>query len=221
MIIVHHLENSRSQRVLWLLEALELEYKVKIYQRDKKTNLAPKELLDIHPLGKSPVIEDEGTILAESGAIFEYILQKYDIDFQLHPKISDIKNKDYLFWLHFAEGSLMWPLIIRLLHKKVMEKTPFFITPIAKAIFLGIEKAYLKNTIDTAFAYIEQNLKENTYLIGEKISAVDILMSFPLEASSAGRADMTKYPSIQGYVKRIKENQDYIKAKQAGGKYDY
>ena len=221
MIIVHHLENSRSQRVLWLLEALDVEYKVKRYDRDKKTNLAPKELLEVHPLGKSPVIEDDSIVLAESGAIFEFLLQKYDQDYKLHPQKSDIKNKDYLFWLHFAEGSLMWPLVMRLLHKKVIEKSPFFIAPIAKGIFSGIEKAYLSGTINNAFQFIENTLKKNTFFLGDKISAVDMIMSFPLEASCAGRADMDKYPHIKEFVKTIKLNKDYKKAIELGGSYAY
>jgi len=221
MITVHHLENSRSQRVLWLLEALGVEYKVKRYERDKKTNLAPKELIAVHPLGKSPVIDDEGVVLAESGAIFDYLLQKYDQDFKLHPKKSDIKNKDYLFWLHFAEGSLMWPLVMRLLHKKVIEKSPFFISPIAKAIFTGIEKAYLSHTINNAFQYIESSLEKNTFFLGEKISAVDIIMSFPLVASCAGRANMDKYPHVKEFVKTIKLNEDYKRAIDIGGTYAY
>jgi len=221
MIILHHLENSRSQRVLWLLEALKVEYKVEIYKRDPKTNLAPKSLLKINPMGKSPVIQDEDITLPESGAIFEYLLNKYDRENKLHPKPEDKNYKDYLFWLHFAEGSLMWPLVIRLLHSKVIEKVPFFIRPIAKGIFNGIEGAYLAHTIKNSFDYIEAVLGRNKYFLGESLSAVDILMSFPLEASCSGRASMESYPNIINFVKNIKENTDYKKAIEVGGPYVY
>lgn len=221
MITLHHLENSRSQRVLWLLEALKVEYKVEIYKRDLKTGLAPDSLLKINPLGKSPVIEVDGAVLAESGAIFEYLLNKYDLDFALHPKNDDEIYKDYLFWLHFAEGSLMWPLVIRLLHSKVLEKVPFFIKPIAKGIFKGIEKAYLTHTIKNSFDYIEKKLGNKTFFLGNSLSAVDMMMSFPLEASCAGRANMSAYPNIQKFVKTIKENSDYKRAIEIGGPYAY
>lgn len=221
MITLHHLENSRSQRVLWLLEALKVEYKVKRYERNKETQLAPKSLLAVHPLGKSPVIDDDGFILAESGAIFEYLLHKYDLDFKLHPSAQDPKYKDYLFWLHFAEGSLMCPLVMRLLHDKVNQKVPFVIKPISKLIFKGIEKAYLSHTINHAFQFTEETLNKSIFFLGDKLSAVDMMMSFPLEAACSGRANMNKYPRIIEFVKTIKNDTHYKKAIELGGEYTY
>lgn len=221
MITVHHLEDSRSQRILWLLESLGLEYEVVRYERDKKTSLAPKELLKVHPLGKSPVITDDGMTLAESGAIFEYLLQKYDNKNQLRPSSTSAKFPNYLFWLHFAEGSLMWPLVIRLLHQKVIEKAPFPISSAAKLIFLGIEKAYLSQTIKQALDYAELSLQKNKFFLGDEISAADIMMSFPLQAACSGRSNMENYPKIKNFVAEIKKDPNYIKAIEVGGEFSY
>ena len=154
MITVHHLENSRSQRVLWLLELLELDYQVKRYKRDPKTNLAPKDLLKVSPLGKSPVIEVDGITIYESGAIFEFLLDHYDSEFRLHPKRDSIHHKDHIFWLHFAEGSVMPPLVIKYLFTKTNEKVPFFMKPLTKLIFGAIDKAYLGKTLKGIFDFI-------------------------------------------------------------------
>jgi len=221
MILVHHLEDSRSQRLLWLLEALEVPYQVKRYQRVPSTGLAPEALKKVHPLGKSPVLQDEKTILAESGAIFEYLLYKYDTGFKLHPKPDSEIFPTYLFWLHFAEGSVMGPLITRLLHQKTLEKVPRLIKPVAKLIFTGIEKAYLAKTIGKAMEYTDKALAGRRYLLGDKISAADIIMSFPLEASCAESAKMGRYSNIQKFVKEIQTDGYYISAREKGGPYKY
>jgi glutathione S-transferase len=221
MITLHHLENSRSQRVLWLLESLKVDDQVKNYKRNAKTKLAPKSLLSIHSLGKSPVIEDDGVILAESGAIFQYLLNKYDTGHKLHPEGVDDSYNDYLFWLHFAEGSLAWPLVMRLLHQTVIDKTPFGISTVAKLIFTGIEKAYLTHTINNAFDYIEKTLEKGEFFLGKELSAVDMMMSFPLEAACSGRVKMENYPKILSFVKMIKKNADYQKVIELGGPYAY
>ncbi len=221
MITIHHLENSRSHRVLWLLEVLELDYVIKRYERDPKTGLAPKELLKVSPLGKSPILEIDGEILPESGAIFEYLLSKYDVEYKFHPSQENKSYKDHLFWMHFAEGSLMWPLVMKFMFAKTEEKVPFFIKPVASLIFTGIDKAYLGHTLSHAFDYIESTLSKSPYLLGDQLSAVDILMSFPLEAANAGRYKLGKYSNIQQYIKRLKANKDYKSAIEKGGKYDY
>ncbi len=220
MIKVHHLEDSRSQRVLWLLEKLEIKYRVIRYERDPKTNLAPKELMEIHPLGKSPLIEDDGIIFAETGAIFEYLLDKYDPDFKWHPAKTDPRYRDYIYYLHFAEGSLMPPLVITKILSVVDEKVPFFMKPIAALITGAIRKNYLAHTIGSLFDYLEGKLVHD-YFLGSEISAVDIMMSFPLEASVAGRVDLAKRPRIVSFVKRIKEDNAYKKALEVGGPYSY
>ncbi len=226
MYTIHHLENSRSQRLIWLCEELNLSYEVKRYNRDPKTKRASKEFQQIHPLGKSPVLsfsDDDGndTKLVESGAIFEFLFQKHDTEFLHHPHPSDPLYKEFLFWLHFSEGSLMGPLSMRYMHQVVTNKVPFFIKPFAGLIFSGMEKAYLTDTIDSMFSYVENTLQKNDYLLGGKLSGADIIMSFPLEAAVAGRIDKTKYPAIVQYVKKLKENENYKKAIEVGGPYDY
>ncbi len=221
MITIHHLENSRSQRVLWLLEVLKLDYTIKRYERDSKTGLAPKELLKVSPLGKSPILEVEGEILPESGAIFEYLLSKYDVEYKFHPSQEDKSYKDHLFWMHFAEGSLMWPLVMKFMFAKTKEKVPFFIKPVASLIFTGIDKAYLGHTLANAFDYIETTLSKSSYLLGDELNAVDIMMSFPLEAARSGRFNLDKYPHIDKYVQRLQEHSAYKDAIERGGKYDY
>ncbi|MBC96963.1 MAG: glutathione S-transferase [Halobacteriovoraceae bacterium] len=221
MIKLHHLENSRSQRVIWLLESLGLEYEVKRYERDPKTGLAPKELLEVCSLGKSPILEIEGEVLPESGAIFQYLLSRFDSDHRFHPRPTDKEYKDYLFWMHFAEGSLMWPLVIKLLFAKTEEKVPFFIRPVAKLIFTGINKAYLDHTLTHAMDYVEENLKGRDFFLGSQLSAVDMMMSFPLEAAQAGRFDLASYTEIKKFIKKIKEMESYKKAIEIGGEYAY
>ena len=221
MITVHHLEDSRSQRVLWLLEKLEVEYRVIRYNRDPKTNLAPKELTKIHPLGKSPVIEDEGQVYAETGAIFEYLLDHYDTQYNLHPKKEDEVYRDYIYYLHFTEGSLMPPLVITKILSVVDEKVPFFIKPVAKLITGAIRKNYLSHTLDGIFDFLESKLESSTYFLGDQISAVDMIMSFPLEASLAGRGKLEKRPCIKKFVAAIKEDAGYKKALAEGGPYSY
>jgi len=221
MITIHHLENSRSQRVLWLLEELKLEYTIKRYERDPKTGLAPKELLKVSPLGKSPILEVDGEILPESGAIFEYLLSKYDVEYKLHPSQEDKSYKEHLFWMHFAEGSLMWPLVMKFMFAKTEEKVPFFIKPVASLIFTGIDKAYLGHTLSHAFEYIESTLSKSPYLLGDQLSAVDIMMSFPLEAAKSGRFKLDKYPHTSKYVLKLKEHAAYQEAINKGGEYAY
>ena len=216
MITIHHLENSRSLRVIWLLEVLGVDYKVKRYERDPKTSLAPQELLKVSPLGKSPVLQIDETILPETGAIFEYLLAHYDKEHQFHPQVEDSTYKDYVFWLHFAEGSLMWPLVMKTIFSKVTEKVPFFLKPFAKLIFMAVGKAYLNHTLQKCLEYIEKNLEQKEFFLGSELSAADIIMSFPLEAAVETQIDMDSYPKIQEFVKKIQARKDYQRAVERG-----
>jgi glutathione S-transferase len=212
MITVHHLENSRSFRVVWLLESLGVDFKIKGYKRNPKTSLAPKELLKISPLGKSPVLQIDDVILPETGAIFEYVLAHFDKEHRFHPKVDDSSFKDYVFWLHFAEGSLMWPLVIKLIFSKTTEKVPFFLKPCSKLIFMAIKKAYLDHTLEKALEYTEKDLEQNEWFLGEEISAADFIMSFPLEAAVEGHTNMDSYPKIKAFVARVQARKDYQQA---------
>lgn len=220
MIIVHHLNNSRSQRILWMLEELGLDYEVKHYQRDKETMLAPDELKAVHPLGKSPVISDGDQVIAESGAIIEYLGRKYGKD-HLTPRTNSKAYQSYIYWLHFAEGSLMPPLLMNLVFEKVKTAPmPFFVRPVAKAIAGKVMDSFVSPNIKRHFEFIEQHLSENQWFAGDQISGADIQMSFPLEAS-ASRGLLGNYPKTQAYVARLQKRTAYRKALEKGGDYDY
>ncbi len=219
MITVHHLENSRSQRVLWLLEELELEYEVKQYQRDRKTSLAPPELKAIHPLGKSPVITDEGLTIAESGAIIEYLVECYG-EGRLAPAIGSSAHRRYRYWMHYAEGTLMPFLVMSLIFNRV-EQAPLLVRPIAKAISGQVKKAYLGPNLTANLDFIEAELGRSTWLSGDTLSAADIQMSFPLEAAQVRIGKDKPRPRISAFVERIRARPAYQRALQKGGPYEF
>jgi len=221
MIIVHHLENSRSQRVLWLLEELGLPYQVKRYERDKKTNLAPKDLLKVHPLGKSPVIEDNGAIIAETGAIIEHIVDNYGQGRLVPPRGGDDYRR-YKYWIHAAEGSYMPPLVLALfLNRMETAKMPFFAKPIARKLTQGVRDAYLTHTTKALFDYLDAEIARGEWLAGKEFSAADIIMSFPAEASLQ-RADAAKSAkNLKSYVDRLHARPAYKRALEKGGPYAY
>tara|TARA_Y100000768_G_C23939989_1_gene664619 strand:- start:376 stop:957 length:582 start_codon:yes stop_codon:yes gene_type:complete len=190
--------------VAWLLKELGLEFETKDYKRDPKTMRAPDSLKSVHPLGLAPILEDGQVKLAETGAIFQYLLDKYDVEGKLHPLPGTEKYYDYIYWLHFSEGTLMPPLLIRLLLSKVVEKVPVFIKPFAIAISKGIEAAYVGDQIKRLFTFMNERLGENPYFLGSELSAVDIMMSFPLEASQE-RVNLELYPNIKSFLKAIEK----------------
>ena len=218
MIKVHHLENSRSQRILWLLEELGLDYEIVEYKRDPDTAAAPESLKKIHPLGKSPVITDADLTIAESGAIIEYLLDQYDTEKHLRPTEGKALL-DYRYWLHFAEGSLMPLLVMKLVMMKVPESPmPFFIKPIAKAITNKIQEKFITPRITPQMQFIEKTLGEHTWFAGEKLTAADIQMSFPLQASST-RMDLSDYPNIARFIKQVEAVPAYQQALAKGGAF--
>jgi glutathione S-transferase len=220
MITVHHLNNSRSQRVIWLLEELGVDYEIKRYQRDPETMLAPKSLLKVHPLGKSPVITDGDVTVAESGAIIEYLIERYDIESKLAPPASTPTRLRYTYWLHFAEGSAMSPLLMKLLFNRIeTAPMPFFVKPIAKAIAKKTKDSYINPLIKAHLDYIESELCKSTWFAGGRLTGADIQMSFPLEAAAArGRLD-EGYPKIMAFLKRINARAGYQRALERGGEY--
>lgn len=222
MITVHHLEHSRSQRVLWLLEELGCQYRIKHYKRDAKTNLAPASLKKVHPLGKSPVITDGERTVAESGTIIEYLARTYG-DGQWAPDVDDPRYWAFNYWMHYAEGSLMPPLLIKLVFSKLREPpVPFFIRPISGRIADQVDAAFTNPQIKTHFAYVDEYLGKHPWLAGDDISAADIQMSFPLEAALAagtiGRAD---YPNVAVFVHKLQSRPAYLAALEKGGDYAY
>lgn len=219
-IIVHHLNNSRSQRVLWLLEELGLPYEVKRYQRDAKTMLAPPELRAVHPLGKSPVIVDGDVTLAESGAIVEYLVAKYDRG-ALAPTSGTPERLRYTYWLHYAEGSAMPLLLLKLIFDRV-ETTPmpFFARPIARAIARKAKGGFIEPNLRTHLGFMESELAARPWFAGEAFSAADIQMSFPLEAAAARGGLDVRYPKLSAFLDRIHARPAYRRALERGGKYE-
>ncbi|KAJ3043966.1 hypothetical protein HDV00_003493 [Rhizophlyctis rosea] len=216
-LIVHHLNNSRSQRILWLLEELQVPYTLKKYQR-QPNHKAPPELFAIHPLGKSPVITDGDITVAETGAIIEYIVSKYG-NGRLIPTGEADKRK-CTYWLHFTEGSLMPYLVQKLIANIVPTQTPFFIRPVAKAVMGGVESNLLDPEIKNHLNFIESQLPEGGYFAGPDLSVADVMLSFPLEACEAqGRGELG--PKCKEWLKRIHARDAYKKALEKGGDYAY
>jgi len=221
MIIVHHLNNSRSQRILWLLEELGLAYEIKKYQRDPKTMLAPPDLRAVHPLGKSPVIQDGDTIVAESGAIIDYLVGRYG-NGRLEPKPDTPERLRYTYFLHYAEGSAMPPLLLKLVFDRVESApAPFFVRPIARAIANRVKDSFVLPQIRQHLAFLEGELAERDWFAGDAFSAADIQVSFPLEAASARGGLDGKYPKLSGFLERIHARPAYRRALERGGKYDF
>lgn len=219
MIIVHHLNNSRSQRVLWLLEELGLPYEVKRYQRDRKTMLAPPELRAVHPLGKSPVIEEDGQVLAESGAIIEYLAERYGKG-GLVPKAGTPEHLRYRYWMHFAEGTAQPPLLLKLLFDRVETgPMPFFARPIARAIARRAKAGYIQPNIDRNLDFMEAELGQRAWFAGDEFSAADVQMSFPLEAAAVRGGLDARRPQLMGFLERIHARPAYRRAIEKGGEY--
>ncbi len=221
MLLVHHLNNSRSQRVLWLLEELAVPYDICHHQRDAKTMLAPPALLAVHPLGKSPVLVDGDTTVAETGAIVEYILERFG-NGRMQPAPGTPEAQRHRYWLHFAEGSAMPPLLFKLVFDEVAKAPmPFFVKPIAKAISQKVLAALVWPNLRRQFDFIEAELGKSTWLAGDALSGADIMMSFPLEAAVARAGLDARHPRMLDFVKRVHARPAYQRALQRGGPYDF
>lgn len=219
MIVVHHLENSRSQRILWLLEELAVPYEVRRYARDRKTMLAPPELKAVHPLGKSPVITDAGEVIAETGAIIEHLIERHG-NGRLIPAAGTPARNRYRYWLHYAEGSLMPLLVMKLIFSKTtVAPTPWLIRPIAKAIANGVGQWYLDPNLKLHLGVIEQELAATGWFAGTELTAADVIMSFPLEAAVARGGAASGYPNISAFLARIQSRPAWKAALANGGPY--
>jgi glutathione S-transferase len=220
MIVLHHLENSRSQRVLWLLEELGLPYEVKRYARDPQTMLAPPELRRVHPLGKSPVISDGTITVAESGAIVEYLLDAHGRG-RLRPEPGTAERRQFTYWLHFAEGSAMPPLLMKLVFDQIRRaKVPFFVKPVVKGIADKVGSAFITPNIQAQLKFMNDELATRPWFAGHEFSAADIQMSFPLEAAAARAGLDQRYPKLQDWLERIHARPAYARALAAGGPYE-
>ena len=219
MIIVHHLNNSRSQRVLWLLEELGIEYDIKRYQRDAATMLAPASLRGVHPLGKSPVITDGDLTIAESGAIVEYLVERYGAG-RLIPATGTPERLRYTYWLHYAEGSAMPPLLMKLIFDRVEKgPMPFFIRPVARAIAGKAKSSFVEPNIARHLDFMEAELGKSEWFAGSEFSAADIQISFPLEAAAARGGLDARRPKLMAFLERIHARSAYKRAIERGGEY--
>src|SRR3979409_1271889 len=218
MIIVHHLNNSRSQRVLWLLEELGLEYEIRRYQRDPKTMLAPPSLRAVHPLGKSPVITDGALTLAESGAIIEYLVDRYGAG-RLAPATGTPERLRYTYWLHYAEGSAMPPLLLKLLFTLMPKRAPALLRPLVRKVANQALTTLVNPQLKQHMAYWESELARSEWFAGNAFSAADIQMSFPLEAAAARGGLEQGHPRAMAFLERIPARPPYKRALEKGGPY--
>jgi glutathione S-transferase len=220
MLTVHHLNNSRSQRVLWLLEELGLPYEVVRYQRNPKTMLAPPELRRVHPLGKSPVVTTgDGLVLAESGAIVESVIERYGQG-RLAPAAGSAEALRYRYWLHFAEGSAMPPLLLKLIFDKIEHaKMPFFIRPIARGIAGKAKAGFVLPNINAQLDFMEGELAKSEWFAGADFTGADIQMSFPIEAAQARGGLDDRRPRLMAWLARIHARPAYQRALERGGPY--
>ena len=220
MITVHHLDNSRSQRVLWLLEELGLDYELKLYRRDPMTMFAPASLRAVHPLGKSPVISDGDTSIAESGAILEYLVERHGLG-RLAPPPGTPERLRYTYWMHYAEGSAMPPLLLSLVFARLPKSPmPFFVRPIVRGLAAKVKKSYIGPQLDLHFNFMEGELARSTWFAGEEFTAADIQMSFPVEAGAARGALDASRPKLCAYLDRIRARPAYRRAVEKGGPFE-
>ena len=220
MLTIHHLENSRSQRILWLLEELGVDYDIKRYERDKETSLAPPELLAIHPLGKSPVITDGELTVAESGAIVQYLVNKYDHG-RLLPAAGTPERMAYTYWLHYAEGTFAPLMMIALIMGRIeTSPMPFFAKPIAKGIVAKVRGGYLGRNIKRNLDFMEATLAGSTWFCGDAMTAADIQMSFAVEAAEVRTNLATDYPHLKAFLERMRALPAWQAALEKGGPYE-
>ncbi|GAA5998230.1 bifunctional glutathione transferase/peroxidase [Rhodotorula paludigena] len=222
-IVIHWLEHSRAQRVVWLLEELGLPYEVKHYKRDPKTLLAPDELREVHPLGKSPVavITDNGQTItvAESGAIVEFLIERYGSEqLSVPASSSDLGARaDYLLWLHWAEGSGMFPLLLSMIFAQMPKQAPWLARPLVSAVASGVMSQFVLPRLKSNFAFIEQSLEGKEFFAGGKLTGADIMMSFVAEGLEVAPVPSSKYPNITRWHAAVKERAAYKKAETTGG----
>jgi glutathione S-transferase len=220
MITVHHLNNSRSQRVLWMLEELGLPYEVRFYERDPRTLLAPAELRQVHPLGKSPVITDGELTLAESGAILEYLVERYGQG-RFAPAAGTPERIRYTYWMHYAEGSLMPPLLLKLVFDRLgRAPMPFLVKPVARGIAERARGSFVQPQIDRHLQYLEGELAGRDWFADKGLTAADVQLSFPLEAAQARGGLDRRYPNLLAFLSRCHGRPAYERALAKGGPFD-
>jgi glutathione S-transferase len=213
-VVIHHLEWSRSIRVVWLLEELGVPYQLRSYARDPKTSLAPKALRAVHPLGKAPVVEDEGRVYAESGAILEHLAERYGPT-DLVPPSQTPEREACRYWLHYAEGSLMPLLLLKIVFQKLKEPpVPLPLRPLTATLGKVFDRQYLDEQLERHASYIDEHLADRRWFAGEQLTLGDIQMSFPLQAGSERSEILGKKPNIADYVRAVHDRPAYRRALQ-------
>ncbi|MFN8847659.1 MAG: glutathione S-transferase family protein [Bdellovibrionales bacterium] len=221
MLTVHHLEKSRSHRVIWLLEELGIPYELKIYKRDPKTLLAPPELKKIHPLGKSPVITDGSLVVAESGAILEYLVDKYGKG-RFKPEIGTQEFQDYRYFLHYTEGSLMPYLVMSLVFNMLPQQpVPFFMKPVMKGISEAVHRMFLYPNLITHFEFLENHLKKSSWFAGPEMTATDIQISFALLSAESKLSSIFNYPKLKSINEKFRQRPAFKRALEKGGPIEF
>ncbi len=221
MITVHHLNNSRSQRVLWLLEEMGVPYEIKHYERDPQTQFAPESLRQVHALGKSPVVTDGAVTVAESGAIVEYLVEAHGAG-RFVPAPGTPERLRWRYWLHFAEGSAMPPLLMKLVFDRIVESPmPFFAKPIARGIAAKVMESYIGPNLVRNLDFMESELTRSPWFAGNEFSAADIQMSFPIEASAKRAGLDASRPKLMAWLAAIHARPAYQRALERGGPYAY
>lgn len=216
MIVVHHLEHSRSHRILWLLEELALPYELIEYKRDPQTMLAPPALKRVHPLGKSPVITDNGQVIAESGAIVEYLLDRYG-EGRFRPAHDSPDLLRYRYWLHYAEGSAMPLLVMKLVFNELPRQAPWIARPVLNVVRAAVGAKLLDPQLEQHAAFWEDHLVQHAYMAGEQFTAADIQMSYPVDASLTRISTRAPRPATFAYMQRLRERPAYQRALLRGG----
>lgn len=217
MITVHHLESSRSHRVLWLLEELEVPYEIRRYARDPVTSQAPPALREVHPLGKSPVITDGEATVAESGAIVEYLVETYG-DGRLVPEPGTEAHRRYRYFMHYAEGSLMPYLTMKVVFRKVeTAPLPFFVRPIAKGIAGKVNATFLDPNLKRHLDFLEDALERHDWFAGDDFTGADVQMAFPLEAAAVRAPFGEGRPRLTAYLERVRARPAWQRAVERGG----
>ena len=218
MLTVHHLENSRSHRIVWLLEELGVDYDIKRYARDSQTGLAPPELVDVHPLGKAPVVTDLDRTLAESGAVIEYLVYEYD-DGSLKPADGTAEQLAYTYWLHYSEGSFSPLMLLSLVLARIEDApVPFFLKPVTRGIAGKVRDGFLDANVKRHMDYMESALSRSTWFCGDRFTAADVQMSFAIEAAEV-RTDLSGYPRLAGFLESIRARPAYQRAIEKGGQH--
>jgi len=218
MLVVHHLENSQSIRILWLLEELGANYRVQHYKRQQQTSLAPSEFKKLHLIGTSPTITDNELVLPETNAIMDYIMDKFG-DQGLRPDIRHPQRNQYLFWLHFAQGSIMPMLTSKLMFNRFTTKVPFVIKPIMKAVIGKANQVFLQPRLDNILILMEQTLKQNTWFSGEQFTAADIVMGYCLQVAEVRAGMDQRYPNCFRFLQQMQNRPAYQRALNKNGDF--